>query len=108
VSWARELIVALARGQSVVAHPRGHSMTGRVADGQRVRIAPLHAESNLAIDDVVLCHVAGRDYLHLVKAIREGPDGSRYLIGNNRGGINGWVRRAAIFGRMLGDDGEPG
>jgi hypothetical protein len=36
----------------------------------------------------------GREYLHLVKA----RQGDRYLIGNNRGGINGWVGRRAIFG----------
>lgn len=36
------------------------------------------------------------EYLYLVKAIQS----ERYLIGNNRGGINGWVsRQRAIFGR---------
>jgi len=40
-------------------------------------------------------------YLHLVKAVREGKDGKRrFQIGNNRGGINGWVNSAAIYGRM--------
>jgi hypothetical protein len=33
--------------------------------------------------------------LYLVKAIQSG----RYLTGNNRGGITGWVGRRAIFGR---------
>ena len=32
--------------------------------------------------------------LSLVKA----RQGDRFLIGNNRGGLNGWVRRRAIFG----------
>ena len=32
--------------------------------------------------------------LHLVKAAQD----RRYLIGNNRGGVNGWVGRSAIFG----------
>ncbi len=101
MSWARALITDLARGESVVARPRGHSMRGRVADGERVVIAPIAPDRPLAVDEVVLCRVAGRDYLHLIKAIR-GPENARqYLIGNNRGGINGWVGRAAIFGRLL-------
>jgi hypothetical protein len=46
---------------------------------------------------IVLCRVKGSDYLHLVKAI----DGDRFLIGNNRGGINGWITGRAIFGRLV-------
>jgi hypothetical protein len=42
----------------------------------------------------VLVRVHGADYLHLIKAI----DRSRFLIGNNRGGINGWVGPNAIYG----------
>ena len=34
-------------------------------------------------------------YLHLIKAI----DGKRFLIGNNRGGTNGWVGPSAVYGR---------
>jgi hypothetical protein len=33
-----------------------------------------------------------------VKAIQ----GERYQIGNNRGGINGWIGRAQIYGRLIG------
>ncbi|HEY7780405.1 MAG TPA: hypothetical protein VIC85_09365 [Ktedonobacterales bacterium] len=36
----------------------------------------------------------GTEYLHLIRAIQD----DRVLIGNNRGGINGWVGRQAIFG----------
>lgn len=41
------------------------------------------------------------EYCHLVKAI----SGERYLIGNNRGKINGWIGRAGIFGKVtqIGD-----
>ena len=38
--------------------------------------------------------VKGNVYLHLIKAI----DGERFQIGNNRGGINGWVGATAIYG----------
>lgn len=101
MSWAVELIAGLARGESVVARPRGHSMRGRVADGQRVLIAPIAPDRPLAVDDIVLCRVAGRDYLHLIQAIRGPADARQYLIGNNRGGINGWIGRASIFGRLV-------
>lgn len=101
MSWARALIADLARGNDVVARPRGHSMRGRVADGERVVIAPLAPDRPPAVDEVVLCRVAGRDYLHLIKAIRGPEDARQYLIGNNRGGINGWIGRASIFGRLV-------
>jgi hypothetical protein len=42
----------------------------------------------------VLCRVNGNQYLHLVKAIQ----GERYQIGNNRGGINGWITRRQLYG----------
>jgi hypothetical protein len=63
MGWARHAIEQLQRGQAVRVTPRGHSMAGKVEDG---------------------------DYA---------VQGERYLIGNNRGGINGWVSRQAIFGR---------
>jgi len=68
-------------------------MTGKVNDGDQVTVVPL-GESDPAIGDIVLVRCRGREYLHLVKA----RQGERFLIGNNRGGINGWVGRRAIFG----------
>jgi hypothetical protein len=76
--------------------PRGNSMVGKIASGQLCTVAPLE-EHELAVGDIVLCRVHGNQYLHLVKAIQ----GERYQIGNNRGGINGWISRRQIFGRLL-------
>jgi hypothetical protein len=59
-------------------------------------VAP-RADAVLAAGDIVLCRVHGNHYLHLVKAIQ----GERFQIGNNRGGINGWITRRQIFGRLL-------
>ena len=53
------------------------------------------------IDDAVLCRCKGNVYVHLVKAIRGHGDARRYLIGNNRGGLNGWIGRAAIYGVVV-------
>jgi hypothetical protein len=54
-------------------------------------------ELDLQVGDIVLVRLKGRDYLHLIKAI----NGGRCLIGNNRGGINGWVGIGSIYGRKL-------
>ena len=64
--------------------PRGHSMKGRVADGARVTVAPCPPEA-LKPGDIVLVRVRGSVCLHLIKAVDRG----RYLMGNNRSGING-------------------
>jgi len=46
------------------------------------------------------CRVKGNQYLHLVKAMQ----GERLQIGKTRGGINGWVTRRQIFGRLTAVD----
>jgi hypothetical protein len=94
MGWATHYIAALKTGETVQFRPRGSSMTGRVNSGQLVTVAPLGAELP-AKDDIVLCKVNGNEYLHLVKAVNAG----RYQIGNNRGGINGWVGVGQIYGR---------
>lgn len=94
MGWATHYIAALKTGETVQFRPRGSSMTGRVNSGQQVTVVPLGAELP-AKDDIVLCKVNGNEYLHLVKAVSAG----RYQIGNNRGGINGWVGVGQIYGR---------
>ncbi len=94
MSWATFAIEALQRGETVQIRPRGHSMRGRVNDGDLVTVEPCDAAA-LRPDDIVLVKAAGRHYLHLVKAI----DGPRFQIGNNRGGINGWVGAHCIYGK---------
>lgn len=71
-------------------------MVPLIASGQRVELDPVRADDPLDVRDIVLVQVRERIYLHLIKAV----EGNRYLIGNNRGGINGWVGRSAIYGRM--------
>jgi hypothetical protein len=96
MGWAdgdQRATARLARNETVQFRPRGNSMTGKIASGQ---VTPL-AEHVLAVGDIVLCRVKGNQYLHLVKAIQ----GARFQIGNNRGGINGWVTKRQIFGRLV-------
>ena len=86
-------IAALQRGETVQIHPHGHSMRPQVRDGARVTVAPCRTD-DLKVGDIVLVRVRGRVYLHLIKAV----EGRRFLIGNNYGGINGWVGPHAIYG----------
>jgi hypothetical protein len=100
MGWADSHIARLALGETVQFRPRGHSMTGKVNDGQLCTVAPLVGDHVIAVDDIVLCRVKGSQYLHLVKALQ----GERVQIGNNRGGINGWITRRQIFGRLIAVD----
>jgi hypothetical protein len=93
MSWAKYAIEALGKGLEAQIKPRGHSMRGKVNDGDLVTVAPCDP-AGLKVGDIVLVRVKGNDYLHLVKAIDRG----RFLIGNNRGGVNGWVGPNCIYG----------
>lgn len=68
-------------------------MNPKIKSGQKVTINP--GVSDIKVGDAVFCRVKGNFYVHLVKSI----DGNRYLIGNNKGGINGWTKQ--IFGKVV-------
>ncbi len=72
-------------------------MKGKVNDRDLVTLEPCNSE-DLEQEDIVLVRVKGNVYLHLIKAIKQVKDKKRFLIGNNRGGINGWVNANAIYG----------
>lgn len=96
MGWATGHIARLQKGETVSFRPRGHSMKGKIESGQLCTVAPVDA-STLDVGDIVLCRVRGAEYLHLIKAIQ----GGRFQIGNNRGGINGWIGPNGIFGRCV-------
>ena len=93
MGWANFAIAALQKGETVKIRPHGHSMRGKVNSGDLVTLEPVKPE-NLKVGDIVLVRVRGNVYLHLIKAI----NGPRFQIGNNRGGINGWVGANCIYG----------
>jgi hypothetical protein len=95
MAWATQYIAKLQRGETVQFRPRGNSMAGKIESGQLCTVVP--CPGAFQVGDIVLCKVNGRQYLHLIKAIQ----GERYQIGNNRGRINGWVSRAAIYGKCV-------
>ena len=97
MGWATKYIDALLAGNTVQFRPHGNSMTGRVDSGQLCTVEPVVDHTLLEVNDVVLCKVRGAQYLHLIKAVRTG----QYQIGNNRGGVNGWVTATQIFGKLV-------
>jgi len=96
MGWADGHIARLEKGEVVQFRPRGNSMVGKIDSGQLCTVEPL-GDAALGVGDIVLCRVRGAQYLHLIKAIQ----GERFQIGNNRGGINGWITRRQIFGRLI-------
>lgn len=71
-------------------------MSGKIESGELCTVSPVDSE-NLKIGDIVLCKVNGKQYLHLIKAIR----GNSFQIGNNKGHVNGWVRPHSIYGKCV-------
>ena len=72
-------------------------MKGKIASGQLRTVVPIDDHALLVEGDIVLCRVRGAQYLHLIKAVRDG----QFQIGNNQGGINGWITAGGIFGRLV-------
>lgn len=97
MGWATFAIERLKRGETVTIKPRGHSMAGRVEDGQEVTVQPIDP-ATLQVGDVVLCRVSGNEYLHLVSAIE---NAERFQISNNKKHVNGWVGKNCIFGKAV-------
>ena len=60
--------------------------------------SPLIHTQHYEVGDIVLVRVKGNVFLHLIKAI---DNKKRFLIGNNRGKVNGWVGRDAIYGKAI-------
>ncbi|MCH9655344.1 MAG: hypothetical protein K0U86_10920 [Planctomycetes bacterium] len=96
MGWATHYIEKLNAGETVSFRPRGNSMKGKIDSGQLCTVEPVE-EDDLEKGDIVLCKVNGNEYLHLIKAIQ----GKRYQIGNNKGGINGWITFNSIYGILV-------
>jgi hypothetical protein len=94
-----EVITSLKEGKEVQFRPKGKSMEGRVSSGQLCTVSPI-GDRILKKDDVVLCTVRINQkehiYLHLIKDISTADE--MYLIGNNKGRINGWIHKQFIHG----------
>lgn len=96
MGWASSHIANLAKGETVQFRPHGNSMQGKIESGQLCTVEPV-SKHKLAVGDIVLCKVNGREFLHLIRAAQ----GERYQIANNKGHINGWVSANAVYGKCV-------
>lgn len=88
----------LAKGEKVLRNREGgNSMVPLIRSRQPVDIEPLTAQHALTKGTIVFVKVNGRYYTHKITAVQ----GTRYQIGNNHGGINGWVTREKILGVVV-------
>ncbi len=99
MSWASPYVKQLLAGETVSFRPTGNSMTPLVQSGQLCIVSPVSIEE-VQVGDVVLCHVAGKTYLHKVLARNAA---GMVQIGNNHGRINGWT--FTVYGRLVGVSG---
>ena len=85
----------LQKGETFMTSEKGNSMSPLIKSGQNHILAPVKdADKEVEVGDIVYCKVKGNFYTHLVKA--KGTRG--FLIGNNKGGVNGWTR--LIYGKV--------
>ena len=85
----------LLNGETFITSEKGNSMTPIIMSGQEHKIAPAKWEE-CKRGDIVYCKVNGKYYTHLVKAIGQQRG---LLIGNNKGGINGWTK--TVYGKVI-------
>ena len=76
----------------------GQSMTPILKSGQPVICKPVTEETELKKNDIVLCKVKGKYYLHKISAIKNGVS---YQISNNHGHVNGTIGRSSIYGAVV-------
>lgn len=85
----------LQAGETFKTSEKGNSMVPIIHSGQEHILCPTTLQ-DINPGDIVYCKVKGRFYTHLVKALN--PEKGA-LIGNNKGGINGWTRQ--IYGKVI-------
>ena len=73
----------------------GQSMTPILKSGQPVICKPVTEDTDLKKNDIVLCKVKGKYYLHKISAIKNGVS---YQISNNHGHVNGTIGKNNIYG----------
>ena len=85
----------LLNGETFITSEKGNSMVPLIKSGQDHKLSPIKWDE-CNIGDIVYCKVKGNFYTHLVKA-KNNDRG--LLIGNNRGGINGWTK--LVYGKVV-------
>jgi DNA-binding protein YbaB len=85
----------LQNGETFITSEKGNSMVPIIMSGQKHVLEPIKL-SDCKVNDIVFCKVKGNFYTHIIKAIN---DKRGLLIGNNKGGINGWTKN--VYGKVI-------
>lgn len=85
----------LQKGETFITREKGNSMVPLIYSRQDHKLAPITIDK-VKVGDIVYCKVKGNFYTHLVKAVNEKKG---CLIGNNRGGTNGWTKQ--VYGKVI-------
>lgn len=76
----------------------GQSMTPILKSGQSVICEPVTETTELHKNDIVLCKVKGKYYMHKISSIKNGVS---YQISNNHGHVNGTISKNNIYGKVV-------
>ncbi len=97
MDWSSEAVAALQQGRSALVRPRGHSMAGRINNGDLVTLAPCRVEG-LTAGAIVLVRIRGKRFSHVVLHGILSVEGERFLFGSHQGRVDGWVDWDDIYG----------
>ncbi len=100
MSWVKDILESLEKGEDASVRPHGGSMRGRVESGQLVTLKTATFD-DVGVDDIVFIRWKNNYLLHLVLEIAEhSVTGNKMLIGNNVGKVNGWVDGSAVLAKL--------
>jgi hypothetical protein len=96
MSWVKEALGEINKGNLAKIRPFGGSMRGRIESGQLVTLKPT-SYNEVEINDIVFIHWKGNYLLHLVLDKKN----DTLKIGNNIGKINGWVSSESVIAKVI-------
>lgn len=98
MSKASFIASLLQQGETIERYKEaGNSMLPLIKSNQPVMLEPVTLDTLLDVGDIVFCKVKGNYYTHKISKIR----GNEFQISNNRGFVNGWIKRDKIFGKVI-------
>lgn len=102
MSKASYIAELLKQGKTIEKYKEGgNSMLPIIKSNQPVTLEPIENHNNLKVKDIVFCKVKGNYYTHLISGIRNRNGNIEYQISNNKGSVNGWIKKNNIFGKVI-------
>ena len=86
----------LTQNRTISFRPKGNSMVPLIKSGELITLEPIKDKSTLKVNDIVLCQVKGKYYVHKITAINITKG---FQIRNNKRFINGWTHQ--VYGLVI-------